>query len=53
MGQNNKYSVGKCGLIKGCSETPVFGAQADFLGEGDFREGFVELVFQLWLQDCK
>lgn len=44
MGENNKYSVGKCGLIKAGSETLVFEARADFLGERDFRG---ELVFQL------
>lgn len=50
MGQNNKYSVGKCGWIKAGSETPVFGAQADFLGEGDLSGGFVKLA---QLQDSK
>lgn len=51
MEQNNTYSAGKCDLIKASSETPVFGAQMDFLG--DVRGAFVELVFPLWLQDCK
>lgn len=38
MGQNNNYSVGKRGLTKAGSETPVFGEEADFLGRREISE---------------